>query len=70
MDIPPESITSPSNGNEESKEKLDLTLEMLSLAHFWAVTGLHECLQEFNIELNVPDPYWAKDSELHDFKSV
>ena len=65
----PESITSPSNGDEESKAKLDLTLEMLSLAHFWAVAGLHERLQEFII--NAPDfinPYWVKDSESHDFK--
>lgn len=65
----PDSITSPSNSDDESKAKLDLTLEMLSLAHFWVVTGLHERLQEFII--NAPDfinPYWVKDSESYDFK--
>ena len=62
----PESISSPSGSDEEKKTKLDLALEMLSLSHFWAVTELHERLQEFIT--NAPDfinPYWYKNSKSH-----
>jgi len=48
----------------KSQAKLDLFLEMLRLAHFWAVTELHERLQEFIV--NAPDfinLYWVKDSK-------
>lgn len=60
----PKSIISPSSSEEEKKTKLDLALEMLSLCHYWAVTELHERLQEFII--NAPDfinPYWYKNSK-------
>lgn len=59
----PELITGLSSNDEEKSGKLELALEMLKLAHFWAVTELHERLQEFII--NTPgfiNPYWVKQS--------
>jgi hypothetical protein len=60
-------ITTPSSNDQESKKKLNLTLDMLGLAHRWEVTELHQRLQEFII--NAPDfinPYWVKNSESND----
>ena len=60
----PESIASPSCSDEESRAKLDLALEMLKLARFWAITELHERLQEFIVNApNFINPYWVKDSK-------
>jgi hypothetical protein len=64
----PESIrTSPSSSDEEKRGKLELALEMLTLAHFWAVTELHERLQEFIINAtDFINPYWVQQSRSPD----
>jgi hypothetical protein len=67
----PTFITSPSSNNGESKAKLDLALNILSLAHRWEITELHQRLQEFIV--NVSDfinPYWVKHSKLNDCEFV
>lgn len=66
-----ESITSPSS-NDESKRKLDLALDMLSLSHYWEVTELFERLQEFiiNASDDFINPYWVKYSKSHNSLTV
>jgi hypothetical protein len=67
----PELITSPSSDDDESKKKLRLTVDMLSLSHFWGVTELHERLQEFIInESDFINPYWVKDSKSYNSMTV
>ncbi|KAF8330999.1 hypothetical protein F5887DRAFT_922915 [Amanita rubescens] len=57
----PTFITSPSSNNGESKAKLDLALNILSLAHRWEITELHQRLQEFIVNLSdFINPYWVK----------
>ncbi|KAF8340990.1 hypothetical protein F5887DRAFT_426970 [Amanita rubescens] len=55
----PEFIASPSNNQKEFKAKLDLALDMLSLAHRWEITKLHQRLQEFIVNKFL-NPYWVK----------
>ncbi|KIL57824.1 hypothetical protein M378DRAFT_87354, partial [Amanita muscaria Koide BX008] len=54
-----------SNNEEETKRRLELALEMLSLADEWGVTDLHEQLQVFIInDRDLINPYWVRHSKL------
>ncbi len=67
----PKFIASPSNNMKESKAKLDLALDMLSLAHYWEITELHQCLQEFIVNTaDFLNPYWVKFSKSDDSNFV
>lgn len=67
----PEFITSPSSNEKESKAKLGLTLNMLSLAHCWEITELHQYLQEFIVNtVDFLNPYWVEISKSDDSNSV
>ncbi|KAK2459819.1 hypothetical protein APHAL10511_008140 [Amanita phalloides] len=59
-----DSVAGQSNNDDENlRTKLDLALEMLSLAHYWEVTELHERLQELIIKFI--NPHWVKAIREH-----
>ncbi|KIL64220.1 hypothetical protein M378DRAFT_163460 [Amanita muscaria Koide BX008] len=55
-----------SNDEEETKRRLELGLDMLSLADEWEVTDLHEQLQVFIInDQDFLNPYWVRLIQQH-----